>query len=132
MVARGAMQMEIGLMPSRRPTRSLIRWTLMSVLIWVALVKAAQQSVFAQAAPTAASTISAEQVSKANNPLSGLNALNIQDSYQPSLYSIPNATANTMFLRSTIVAGRQIVRATVPIATLPSGYEIFDLLPPPS
>jgi hypothetical protein len=96
------------------------------------LVGGVTQRSYAQEAPAPAPTISAEQVSKANNPLSGLNALNIQDSYQPSLYSIPNATANTMFLRSTIVAGRQIVRITLPTATLPSGYEIFDLLPPPS
>jgi hypothetical protein len=86
----------------------------------------------AQEAPAPAPTISAEQVSKANNPLSGLNALDFQNSYQPTLYSIPNASANTTFLRGAIVAGRQIIRATLPIATLPSGYEIFDLVPPPS
>jgi hypothetical protein len=132
MVASGTIPRKIGMMPSLRPTGWSIRWTVLNVTIWAALIGTAQQSAFAQGAPAAASTISAEQVSKANNPLSGLNALNIQDSYQPSLYSIPNATANTMFLRSTIVARRQILRATVPIATRPSGYEIFDLLLPPS
>jgi hypothetical protein len=85
---------------------------------------------YGQEAQKPASSVSAEQVSKANNPLSTMNALNIQDSYQPMLYSIPNASANTMFLRGTMVAGRQIIRATLPVVTLPSGYEIFDLLPP--
>jgi len=86
---------------------------------------------YAQQAPVPAPAISGDQVSKANNPLSSLNAVDFQDSYQPSLYSIPNASANTTFLRGAMVAGRQIIRATLPIATLPSGYEIFDLLPPP-
>jgi hypothetical protein len=83
-----------------------------------------------QQAPAAGAGISAEQVSKANNPLADLNALNFQDYYQPSLYSIPNANANTLYLRGAIVAGRQIIRATLPVATLPSGYEIYDLVPP--
>jgi hypothetical protein len=132
MVARGTIQRKIGFMPLRRPTRFSTKWALVRAVIWLALAGAAEQSLFAQEAPAAASTISAEQVSKANNPLSGLNALDFQNSYQPTLYSIPNASANTMFLRGAIVAGRQIIRATLPIATLPSGYEIFDLLPPPS
>jgi hypothetical protein len=60
---------------------------------------------YVQEAPAPASTISAEQVSKANNSLAGLNALDYQDSYQSSLYSIPNASANTTFLHGAIVAG---------------------------
>jgi hypothetical protein len=101
-------------------------------MMCLVLAAVVPQRDYAQEAPAPAPTISAEQVSKANNPLSGLNALDFQNSYQPSLYSIPNASANTTFLRGAIVAGRQIIRATLPIATLPSGYEIFDLLPPPN
>jgi hypothetical protein len=61
-----------------------------------------------------------------------MNAINMQDYYDPSLYSIPNAVGNTMMLRGAVVAGRQIIRGTLPVATLPSGYEIYNLLPPSS
>jgi hypothetical protein len=77
-----------------------------------------------------AENTTASQVANANNPLASLNAINLQDYYQPSLYSIPSATENVMNLRGAMVAGRQIIRATLPVATLPSGYEIYDLLPP--
>lgn len=61
-----------------------------------------------------------------------MNAFNLQNYYDPSLYSIPNAVGNTMLLRGAIVAGHQIIRATLPVSTLPSGYEIYDLQPPSS
>jgi hypothetical protein len=115
-----------------KPAESWTVRTPGAALMCLVLSAVVPQRDYAQEAPAPAPTISAEQVSKANNPLSGLNALDFQDSYQPTLYSIPNASTNTMFLRGALVAGRQIVRATLPIATLPSGYEIFDLLPPPN
>jgi hypothetical protein len=43
---------------------------------------------------------------------------------------IAGAVANTTALRVAVVAGRQIIRATLPVATLPSGYEIYNLPPP--
>ena len=61
-----------------------------------------------------------------------MNAINLQNYYDPSLYSIPNAVGNTMMLRGAIVAGRQIIRATLPVSTLPSGCQIYNLQPAPS
>jgi hypothetical protein len=105
----------------RRPLCAVV--IVVAVLIAPAIVDAQQQ-------PSAEAASTANQVANANNPLASLNAINLQDYYQPSLYSIPNATGNSMLLRGAIVAGRQIIRATLPVATLPSGYEIYDLLPP--
>jgi len=65
--------------------------------------------------------VSVEQLSKANNPLAEMNALNFQNYYQPSLYGVPDSVANTMNLRPVVVSGRQIIRATLPIATSPVG-----------
>jgi hypothetical protein len=82
--------------------------------------------------PPGAASATADAVSKANNPLASMNAFNVQNYYDPSLYSIPNGIGNTMMLRVAIVAGRQIIRATLPVATLPAGYEIYNLQPPSS
>jgi len=78
-----------------------------------------------QKPPDAAAGVSAEQLSKANNPLADLNALNFHNYYVPSLYGVPDAVANTMFLRPVVVSGRQIIRATLPIATAPAGPEQY-------
>jgi hypothetical protein len=82
--------------------------------------------------------VSSSELAKANNPLADLNALNFQNYYSPSLYGLSGETANTMNLRPVIVAGRQIVRATVPIQTTPVGpgayrsglgdFSIFDAI----
>ncbi len=98
-------------------------------------------ALFAQAPPkppTPGGGLSAEQLSKANNPLADMNALNFQNFYNPSLYGIPDANANTMNLRPVIVSGRQIIRATLPISTVPLGngqyrsglgdFSIFDAI----
>ena len=87
---------------------------------------------------TASPGVSAAQLSKANNPLADMNALNFQNYYVPSLYGAPDSVANTMYLRPVMVAGRQIIRATVPIATTPVGqgqyrsglgdFSIFDAI----
>jgi hypothetical protein len=98
----------------------------------VILALAASHSLTAQQTPSAEASSIAKDVANSNNPLASLNAINLQDYYDPSLYSIPNSVGNTMMLRGAIVSGRQIIRATLPIATLPSGYEVYDLLPPPN
>lgn len=77
-------------------------------------------------------------MSKANNPLADMNALNFQNYYVPSLFGVPDAVANTMYLRPVMVAGRQVVRATIPVATTPAGpgqyksglgdFSIFDAI----
>jgi hypothetical protein len=81
---------------------------------------------------------SAEEVAKANNPLADLNAFNFQNYYSTSLYGLSGETANTMNLRPVVVAGRHIVRATLPIQTTPVGegtyysglgdFSIFDAI----
>jgi hypothetical protein len=48
--------------------------------------------------PTSGSGITAEQVSKANNPLADLNGLNFHHYYAPSLFGVPDSVANTTLL----------------------------------
>ena len=73
------------------------------------------------AAAAAAGGISAEQMAKANNPLADMNALNFQNSWISAIRGLPNDTINTMNVRPVMVAGRQIIRATIPLATVPLG-----------
>lgn len=88
----------------------------------------AQQSA-APAGPTAA------QLAAANNPLADMNALNLQNYYAPTFQDVADANANTMFLRGVMVAGRQIIRATMPFNSVPTlagqvsglgDFSIFD------
>jgi hypothetical protein len=65
--------------------------------------------------------VSAETMANANNPLADMNALNFQNYYSPSLYGVPDATSNVLNLRGIMVAGRHIVRATLPVSTVPTG-----------
>ena len=78
----------------------------------------------APAAPPAApghGQLTAEQLAKANNPLSEMNALNLHEYWTPSIRGVPDETSNTFDLRGVVVAGRQIIRATVPLVTAPVG-----------
>jgi hypothetical protein len=82
--------------------------------------------------------VSDAEIAKSNNPLADLNSLNFHNYYSPSLYGIPDARANVMNLRGVMVAGRQIIRATMPISTTPAGqgqyrsglgdFAIFDAI----
>lgn len=98
-------------MPHERLRTTLI---LASIVAALPLVSRAQQPPPPEAAATA------KTVANANNPLANMNAFNLQDYYDPSLYSIPNAVGNTMLLRGAIVAGHQIIRATLPVSTMGS------------
>jgi hypothetical protein len=71
--------------------------------------------------PSAAGGISAEQMAKANNPLADMNALNFQNSWVPAIRGVPDDYINTMNVRPVMVAGRQIIRATIPLTTAPLG-----------
>jgi len=73
------------------------------------------------AATGAAGGVSAEQLAKANNPLADMNALNFRDFWAPSIRGMPDDFSNTLNLRPVMVAGRQIIRATIPVATVPLG-----------
>jgi hypothetical protein len=83
----------------------------------------------APAGPTAA------QIAAANNPLADMNALNFANYYVPTFQGVADANANTMYLRGVMVAGRQIIRATLPLSSVPTAggqvsglgdFSIFD------
>jgi hypothetical protein len=65
-----------------------------------------------------------EQVSKANNPLADANGLNFQDQFGTSVVGTGGVT-NTMSLRGIMVKGRHIVRATLPVVTVPTGGDEY-------
>ena len=65
-------------------------------------------------------------MAKANNPLADANAINFQNYYMPSLQGLPNASVNAFLLRPVMVAGRQIIRATIPFQTSPAGLLEYD------
>jgi hypothetical protein len=65
--------------------------------------------------------ISAAQMAKANNPLADMNALNFHDYWSPALRGVPDDHSNTLNLRPVMVAGRHIIRATIPLPTVPLG-----------
>jgi hypothetical protein len=50
-----------------------------------------------------------------------MNALNVHDYWTPSIRGVPDDYSNTFDLRGIMVAGRQIIRATVPVTTAPLG-----------
>ena len=72
------------------------------------------------AATVAAQELSDEAKSQANNPLASVYAFNLQNFYSPSLYGLPNRSANTFWLRGAIPIGRTLTRASLPLATRPS------------
>ena len=63
---------------------------------------------------------SAEAMAQANNPLASAYALNFQNFYSPSLYGVPDRSANTFWVRTAIPIGRTLTRASLPLATRPS------------
>ena len=85
------------------------------------ITTASAQDAPAAAAPAFASGISAAQMAKANNPLADMNALNFQNSWTAAIRGVPDDFSNTLNLRPVMVAGRHIVRATIPLATVPLG-----------
>lgn len=58
---------------------------------------------------------------QANNPLASMNALNFQNFYSSALYGLPDRTANTFYIRAAVPIGRTLTRASLPLATRPSG-----------
>ena len=65
--------------------------------------------------------VSAAEIAKSNNPLSDMTAVSWENYYAPTLYGLPGVNANTQDMRAVFVAGRQIIRATVPVQTTPVG-----------
>jgi hypothetical protein len=71
--------------------------------------------------------VSEQQMANATNPLAEMNSLQLQNYYWPTLYGVPNASANSLNLRGVLVSGRQIIRATLPISTAPTGASTIDI-----
>jgi hypothetical protein len=69
--------------------------------------------------------VSAEEMAKANNPLADANAINFQNYFMPSLQGVPDGSVNLFLLRPVMVAGRQIIRGTVPFQTSPTGLTTY-------
>jgi hypothetical protein len=70
--------------------------------------------------------VSAAELAKANNPLADANAINFQNYFMPSLQGLPDASVNLFLLRPVMVAGRQIIRGTIPFQTSPTGLLSYD------
>ncbi|WP_436489515.1 hypothetical protein [Chitinophaga sp. ARDCPP14] len=92
----------------------------------------------AQQAPVPGAGLSQEEIAKSNNPLAELNQISFHD-FITMHQRGTTEVSNTMNLRGVMVAGRQIIRATVPFTTLPAdnkmGYnsglgdiQIFDAI----
>ncbi len=61
-----------------------------------------------------------EQVQMANNPLAKANSIGFQNYYAPSLFGLPGQSVNTLMIRPVVVTPRLIVRATIPLMTVPT------------
>jgi len=81
---------------------------------------------FIAAATLNVSAVSAQQqpsdndLAQANNPLANFVAFNVQNYWIPRLYGLPDDTANYLWLRGVVPAGRWLIRASVPVPTVPS------------
>ncbi|HTY63773.1 MAG TPA: hypothetical protein VMG30_16110 [Acidobacteriota bacterium] len=93
----------------------------------VAQAPDAKPAAGAPAAPPApgGGGVSAADVAKSNNPLAPVTAVTFENYYDPTLYGVPNVNANTLDLRGVFIAGRQIIRLTVPVQTTPVGQEQY-------
>jgi hypothetical protein len=80
----------------------------------------------AQAQEAAKGGVSAAELAKANNPLADANAINFQNYFMPSLQGLPDASVDLFLLRPVMVAGRQIIRGTIPFQTSPTGLLSYD------
>ena len=52
-------------------------------------------------------------VAKANNPIAPMNAIYFQNYHAPTVYGVPGPD-NLFDIRSILISGRQIIRATLP------------------
>jgi len=80
---------------------------------------------------------SESEVATANNPIAPMNAIYFQNYYAPTVYGFPGSD-NLLDLRTLVVSGRQIIRATLPIASVEDGngnqksglgdFNVFDAI----
>jgi hypothetical protein len=115
----------------------VVRLCLFSVAVCLTAQEAAPPAAGAKP-PAPSSGVTAEQVSKANNPLADLNGFNFHNYYAPNLFGVADSVANTTYLRPVVETGRQIIRATLPVVTAPTGqgqyrsglgdFSVFDAI----
>jgi hypothetical protein len=107
--------------------RNGIRRMLGSAALPAILAVAAAVPGRAQDAPQPpAGGVSAAELAKANNPLADANSINFQNYFIPSLYGLPDQSADALLLRPVMVAGRHIIRGTVPFQTSPTGLLTYE------
>ena len=61
----------------------------------------------------------ADAAVQANNPLASIKTFNFHNYYVPKLSGLPDETSNTMWLRYAQPIGRFLVRASLPLSTVP-------------
>ena len=61
-----------------------------------------------------------EERAKANNPIASLSAINLQNFYSPSLWDVPDVSANTFYIRAAFPIWRTLTRASLPFASVPT------------
>jgi hypothetical protein len=67
-------------------------------------------------AQEAAEVRSESDVARANNPIAPMNSIYFQNYYAPSAYGA-TGSSNLLDIRSIVISGRQIIRATLPIVS---------------
>jgi hypothetical protein len=78
-------------------------------------------ALLALAVPATARAQSAAEVARANNPLAPVTAINLNNYFLPTLYGLPDQTANALLLRPVFATSKMILRGTLPLSTVPSG-----------
>ncbi len=77
-----------------------------------------------EAAGGAGDGVDADDINKANNPLADMVSVNLHNYYKPHLLGVPDAAANTSWLRMVIPIPRMIIRASLPWTTVSSPGEV--------
>jgi hypothetical protein len=73
--------------------------------------------------PLAAQDSADDHAAAANNPLANMTSFQLQDYYASDLYGLPDETSNTAWLRFVKPFGKWLVRASLPLATVPAGTD---------
>ena len=91
----------------------------------------------AEEPPKSPGAPSESEVATANNPIAPMNAIYFQNYYAPTVYGFPGSD-NLLDFRTLVVSGRQIIRATLPIASGEDGngnqqsglgdFNVFDAI----
>ena len=71
--------------------------------------------------PLAAQDSADNHAAAANNPLANMTSFQLQNYYASDLYGLPDASSNTAWLRFVKPFGKWLVRASLPLATVPAG-----------